>query len=304
MDALCDRARDLWLAGDGEPAVRLWSQAADAGSIRAAYNLGVVAESRDDMDEARRWYGIAADADPPYPLALYNLSVIAIADGDLVVAAELAERAADSGVALGAFNRAQIASWASDIATAKRWWVRADELGDEGAAAYNLGIHANQDGDKTEARRWFERSAERGYPDGMNNFGVFLRQEGDLAGSVELYERAAEAGSALAMRNLAELAQLEGRAGDAQRWLSLAAESDGEEDQAVPLPSLPANLGGAGQRPSMDGQLEALFRDGTSGDPSPTGTASHPGRFCTECGQERHGDGKFCIHCGARAQEP
>lgn len=270
LDALCDQARDLWLADNAEPAIALWRRAADGGSARGMYNLGVVAESRGDKEEACRQYELAAAFDPPYPLALYNLSVIALSDKEMERAASLAEQAAEAGVALAAFNRGQMASWESDISTAQRWWELADELGDDGAAAYNLGIHANDDGDRDAARHWFQHSAEKGYPDGMNNFGVFLRQEGDLAGSLELYERAAAAGSALARSNLDELAA--------------------EERRNRPAPPAASRRAAASWQSARPAPADA------TGSASATGQASS---FCTGCGQALSPGARFCAECGA-----
>jgi TPR repeat protein len=298
LNSLCDQARDLWHAGEAEAAVNLWTRAADAGSARAVYNLGYVAESRGDRPEAERLYTIAASADPPFPLAIYNLSVFAIADQKLDLAVELSEKAAALGVAMAALNRGQIASWASDITTAKVWWERAAELGDDGSSAYNLGIHATDEGDRASARRWFERSAELGYPDGMNNFGVLLRQEGDLAGSMEMYERAAEAGSTLAMGNLAELAESTGRMAEAEQWLQRAADA-GDEAAAAKLTRIRSHPSPTAQAQNMpQPQRWSLTPPASTVNDAPAGTTGLSA-FCNQCGARFQAEDKFCSQCGA-----
>lgn len=305
-EVLCDQALELFNASDTPGAVRLWQQAADLGSSRGLYNLGVVAEGRGDTDEAKRLYGLACACEPPFPLAFHNLAGMAIADDELDLAAELAETAAELGVAQGAFNRAQIALWADDMDTARHWWRRAVDLGDE-TAAYNLGMSAKIDGDETAAQEWFRIAAERGSADGMNDYAVGLRIAGDHDEAHVWFERAAASGSTNAMRNLGDITLLDGDVDQARNWYEQAA-AGGDEAASEQLALLqdpilrrasstnspPSTSPKKFSMPSHDSPLQS--GDGVSGGGLPPSNSI----FCTSCGHRLGEQDRFCIECGTQ----
>jgi len=299
LELMCDEALALLHAGNVDGATAIWTRAAEHGSPRAMYNLGYQAEARGEITEAKRLYQLAADADTPYALAVYNLSVLAIGEQDLDLGAELSERAAALGVPQAAHNRGQLFSWADDIESAKMWWSQGAQLGN-GSSAYNLGICADADGDSTAARSWFERAAELGHADGINNVGVALMKEGNRVAAMDHYERAAEAGSVLAMNNLSELAQLDGRRADAIAWMQRAADT-GDETSKQRLASLqnPApersRITTATQPPQRPDWNSVTPVQVTSQATSQVSLAP-----CGNCGASRPGGGKYCVACGAK----
>lgn len=302
LEAMCERALAAWLASDPNTAVSIWTQAAALGSPRAHYNLGVVAEEEGDIDRALAYFEEAANAQSPYPRALYNLS-IHVRDIDKERAALLAERAADLGLAAAAYNLGQWAMWDEDYVTASRWWRRAMDLGD-GQAAYNLAIQLDRDGDPDGARETFWRSAELGYPDGMNNVAVMLRADGEDDEALAWCERAAAAGSTLAMRNLADLATEEGQSSLASTWLQSAADL-GDEVAQIELARL-ANH--STLMPKAAPKSGAIWMDRqessdaveASHQAQPVGVVVGGGsRFCVLCGTQRMEGGRFCTGCGA-----
>ena len=91
-EALCDQALELYNAGDHEQAAGLWRRAADAGSTRACYNLGIDADEAGDLAEAKWWFTLASTGEPPHGLAMNNLAVFLIDEGDLEQAMVWSER--------------------------------------------------------------------------------------------------------------------------------------------------------------------------------------------------------------------
>jgi hypothetical protein len=137
--------------------------------MRATWNLANQCEGDGDIHEATRLYGIAASAQPPYPLAVHKLSLLALKAGDRERSKLLAEQAADLGVVDAAHNRGVLAEMESDVGSAKYWWERADAMGDgHGESAYSLGVHAQRDQDVEAARRWLARAADLGNEAALN----------------------------------------------------------------------------------------------------------------------------------------
>ena len=285
LEAMCQQAVDLWEAGQAAEAEALWRDAAEQGSGRAMYNLGVVALESGDGAHAEAWFERGASVTPPYPDAVHALSILAM-DVDHARAALLAEQAAELGVVAAAFNRGQIALWSEDFPTAKRWWRQAADLGDE-QAAYNLAIQLQNEGDEDAARVMFWRSAELGHPDGMNNVAVFLRLDDEDDEALDWYTRAAEAGSTLAMRNLAEIADEDGRSEEAAVWLQQAADLG----DPVAVSRLQSRT-----RVTRTSGVKVGIAWGAADVVHP----AYANRYCTECGSVIDVTDRFCPACGTK----
>ncbi|MDS1136235.1 tetratricopeptide repeat protein [Nitratireductor indicus] len=194
------------VARDAEQAVKWYTMAAEAGSVRAAYNLGAVYEqglgvaSNDAL--AAEWYAKAAESWDPYAafkLAMMyregrgvkrdekrarELLIIAGKNGDAGIAALLLEPAmagdADAQFALGTILYGKTAG-VQDQVKAIEWFHKAAEQG-QANAQYKIGElfaygSAGQK-DPVRAAKWILMAAERGLSAAQVHIGV-MYQHGD-----------------------------------------------------------------------------------------------------------------------------
>lgn len=291
LEVMCDRARDLDVAGQKDEAITIWTNAARHGSSRALYNLGVIAIDSGE-EEALKYFTPAAESDPPNGDAYHALSILAW-DHDLRRAAALAERAAELGVAAAAYNMGQIAQENGEPEIAFRWWSRAVELGDC-EAVYNLGVYYLNQDDEESAAGMFQRSAELGYPDGMNNHAVLLRKDDEYDEAMEWYLRGADAGSVLAMNNLADIALDEGRPDEARQWWQKAA--DAGDASAISRLDAFTSISKGRSKTSPEWEVASLGSarratvDRTNSKDSPTENS----RYCTQCGAQAAAVSNYC----------
>ena len=111
-----------------------------------------------------------------------------------------------------------------DFVTAKSWWERAAELGNSDAMNNLAGI-ADEAGDLKGAKSWWERAADAGNAGAMFNLGVIAKEAGDLKGRKSWYVRAADAGNSVAMFELGVMASEDGDLKGAKSWWERAADA-------------------------------------------------------------------------------
>lgn len=168
-------------AGDAAKARALYLEASKAGHAVAMVNLGAMIED-DEPEQARDWYGKAAELDNV--LGLYNLAV-AYASGiggpvDAAKAIEFYRKAMDQGDSVAAYNLAV--------------------LYDEGKLV---------DRDMAQAIKLYEVAVQGGNIDAMVNLAItFEKGDGvtvDKAAALALFERAAALGDQEAVEQAARL---------------------------------------------------------------------------------------------------
>lgn len=169
------------VAGD---AIAACAEAVEAnpGERRYAFELGRAHHAASRFEEARVWYGKAAEAG----------SAIAMNNTGLLYAT-------GSGVA-------------SDFEEARRWFEQAAEAGNVAAMGNLAALYRNGRGvdrDLAEARRWYAKAAEGGSAVAMDALAL-LYQDGaggpaDLDTARSLFEQAVALGDSYAMLNLGRL---------------------------------------------------------------------------------------------------
>jgi tetratricopeptide (TPR) repeat protein len=149
----------LRAAGDLDGAERWFQRAADAGSIGALYNLGLVAKDRGDSETAeRRFLRVAemGDAD-----AMVHVGRFRSDEGDLDAAEHWYRKAAETGNLMGVANVGSILQKRGDLAGAKSWFLRAADAGNAGAMG-SLGYLFEIQGETENAKEWYAKGVEAG----------------------------------------------------------------------------------------------------------------------------------------------
>ncbi|MFA1542160.1 tetratricopeptide repeat protein [Actinomadura monticuli] len=144
-----------WEAGlDGD--ARTWlDRAARTGDPWAMFELG---RSVQEPDEAERWYRRAAEAGAG--IAMNNLAVQHVLEGEHAEAERWFRRAADAGNVDGTANLGRLKLEAGDLRDAETWLTAAVEQG-HGGAAEQLACLLADAGRTEEAEVWRARSAAR-----------------------------------------------------------------------------------------------------------------------------------------------
>ena len=85
-------------------------------------------------------------------------------------------------------------------------WIEHATVTGDADACYNVGLlflfGQGVDADAEEARQWFQKSAEKGHHEGMNNLATLHAQNGNYQEAAKWFEKAAKAGDDMAARNL------------------------------------------------------------------------------------------------------
>ena len=180
-------------------------EAAESGDPVAAYNLGVISEDEDRIDEAMRWYRAAAEADDPD--AATNLANLLIQEADRVMDEAhswLAKAAAAGQVqaqfTLGAMNQNGQGT-PVNIPAAIKWYTEAARQGMADAQLELAKIYYNGDNgvvDYTSARHWLEKAALQGIAEAQFGMGM-LYYEGkacvvDMEKALDWFEMASSSG--------------------------------------------------------------------------------------------------------------
>ena len=208
---LCMDGMTAYIAKDYDAAVPLFTMAAENGSAKAKYMLGMCCYDGtgvdEDWDAAFRWFYKAAKQD--YLDALYRLGVC----------------------------YEQAIGTKRDMEKALVWWVKAAKLGlGHAEAQYRAGSTAIIEfGEYDDGIAWLRRSAEQGNPFAMRFLG-FVYAGKDKAESDEWYRKAVEAlyqaakqGDPRAQHDLAGLYRdgigVPKDSDEAGKWFELAAKN-------------------------------------------------------------------------------
>jgi TPR repeat protein len=241
-------------------AMHWYEAAAKQNNADAFFNLAVIHETGEtgsvNREKALECYEAAARLH--HVGALFNLGNFWRATGapDAFRAAHYYEEAAEQGHAAAAFNLGWMYEHGSgvdkDLDTARRWYSRAAELGDQEAALCVASILLEEDPAAgsalyEEAILWCRRAAEAGNRDAQFNLGLLLDQSPNdhLAEAIVWYSRAAAAGHDGAQVALAEICR--DGAGDSipdpnrAREMFEAAARQGNSDAAFGLGEMFAN---------------------------------------------------------------
>ena len=206
---LCMDGMTAYHAKDYDAAVALFTKAAEKGSAKAKYMLGVCCYDGtgvdEDWDAAFRWFYKAGKQD--YTHALYRLGVCC----------------------------EQAVGTERDMEKALFCWVKAAKL-DHAESQYRAGSTAiTEFGEYDDGIAWLRRSAEQGNPFAMRFLG-FVFEGKDRAESDEWYKKAAEAlyhaakqGDPRAQHDLAGLYRdglgVTKDSAEADKWFALAAKN-------------------------------------------------------------------------------
>ena len=197
-----------------------FSKAAEAGSVDAAFNLGILHAGPGEERTALRWYERAAAAG--HTEAALQVGIALLRDGDEQGAERHLRCAAGGGSAearLPAGRRARTrrappadrAGLGEPVAARRRPSARS---GTSGPPSRGTGVPrcgsaccAAARGDVVDAARWYREAAEAGSRNGAFNLGLLLAREGSEPEAALWWTRAAEAGHGRAALRLALLAR-------------------------------------------------------------------------------------------------
>jgi uncharacterized protein len=152
-------------AGEHQVAERAWRVAADAGGIGgivAEYNLGLLLQQRDELEEAEHWWRRAANAG--LHDAEYNLGLLLQQRDDLEEAEHWLRRAANAGLHDAEYNLGSLLYLRGNLEEAEHWLRRAANAGNRNGQMW-LGILLEGSGRLLEAKRWYECASDFGHQD-------------------------------------------------------------------------------------------------------------------------------------------
>ncbi|MFE8032844.1 trypsin-like peptidase domain-containing protein [Thiohalocapsa marina] len=253
-----DSAFELGMAavdrGDYETARQMFAIEAEAGSLAAQVNLGVIYSNgygvKQNYAEAARWYRMAAeqgDADAQSNLGVMYDKGYGVPQND-ADAVRWYRQAAEQGDAGAQYNLGVMLSngrgITPNVAEAVRWFRMAAEQGDADAQ-YLLALMYRDGGgvpkDDAEAVRWFRMAAEQGHVGAQNDLGSMYTNGSDVEKNQEVaaqwYRMAADQGQAVAQLNLGMM-YLKGVGVErdetvALRWFKMAAEQGLTKAQSI-----------------------------------------------------------------------
>jgi TPR repeat protein len=193
------RAAVLWRAGRSSEAEDLYRSAAEANSVRAMNNLGVLLSYRGGFDEALRWH----------------------------------QRAVDTGDARALTCIGMIHSRQGNVAEAEGFYRRAISAGDRAALRIlsNLIDHRRELDRMVDLYRW---AVACGHDDAIPSLAGYVSLQGDREEAEALYRRAVGAGDVSALLGLAGLLRKDGRAAETNTDYRTAVEG-GQKSSLVLL---------------------------------------------------------------------
>ncbi len=203
-------------------AERAIRKAADAGHVRAMFNLGVLLNDQGETDEAERWWRKAADAGNTD--AMSNLGLLLNDQGEPDEAEWWCRRAAGAGGTDAMSNLGLLLNDEGETDEAEWWWRKAADAGETGAIS-NLGALLYERGEVEEAERWCRRAADAGDTVAMSNLAGLLFRRGKVDEAERWCRSAVDAGLTGAMLNLGFLLKDRGETGEAEQWWRKAADA-------------------------------------------------------------------------------
>ncbi|MFB6654123.1 tetratricopeptide repeat protein, partial [Streptomyces microflavus] len=176
-----------------------YRQAAEAGHIRAMFNLAHLLQQAGREEEGEGFYRRAVEAGNTR--AMFNLAHVLVDAGRGEEAEVFYRRAVEAGHTDAMFNLGHLLADAGRGEEAEVFYRRAVEAGNT-RAMVNLGNLLVDAGRGEEAEVFYRRAVEAGHTGAMFNLGNLLRQAGRGEGAEDFYRRAVEAGDTDAMFNL------------------------------------------------------------------------------------------------------
>lgn len=222
-------------------AAALYAKAAKAGSVRAAYNLGVFYLRGDgvkkDLGGAFNYFSQAAAKE--HLGALYNLGYcyekgVGTAV-DKIKACACYERAAKAGYAAaqyayGCFMESGLGG-VRDYGVAVSMYERAARQGmSEADVALGLmyGTGTGVNADREKAKSYYKSAAQAGDEIGLYNYGCMVRDDGLIKEAKSAFNEAAAKGYTPAMFNLGKLSEQEGDRAAALKYFRIGAQAGDE----------------------------------------------------------------------------
>jgi TPR repeat protein len=124
---------------------------------------------------------------------------------------------------------------------ARSWYEKSAQAGDADSN-YNLGVMNEEEGRLSDAEVMYREASDAGHPGAENNLALLLENAGKLDEAEEFYRKAAEAGNTLAQYNLGLLFSKVGKLSEAEHFFRKAA-SEGDPEAQNNLASLLENAG-------------------------------------------------------------
>ncbi len=218
-----------------------YRKAANEGSVRAMYNLGVLSLRGDGVkkDEKAAFEYFREAAKRSHLGAQYNLGYC-YENGvgtqvDLVKAQKAYEKSAYGGYPAAQYAYACFLdkglAGTVDSANAARFYKRAAKNGCTGAYVALGLMYVSGTGmpvDRSKAKEYFYKAAQADDVTGYYNYGCLLRDEGDLREASEAFETAVKKGYVPAMFNLGKLAEASGNLSVAKKYYDMGADKGDE----------------------------------------------------------------------------
>lgn len=199
--------------------------------LEAVRQLGFVARSCGDIDDALRLFREAADAGNR--TACRNVAWLAWEQGDRETAEDYYQRGAEAGDPAAMFGLGWVMERLDRPVHAERWYTAAAEAG-EVRALRNLGELARRAGNFEVAASWLRRALGAGDAVAAFPLASIARETGDLVEAETLYKAAAEAGVTTATTSLGWLSHGQGKVSTAMlHFLTAAAAGDGRGAASV-----------------------------------------------------------------------
>ncbi|GGX01242.1 tetratricopeptide repeat protein [Streptomyces noursei] len=168
----------------------VFQRAADAGDRSALHNLGLLAESLGEGDEAERWFRRAAEAGEPQSAG--RLGRMLAEQGEGKAAEPLLETAAEAGDAEAATLLGKV------LRGRAQHWLAVGQQGGSPEAAHLLGDLLFGSGDKDGACASYQKAIRAGYAQVAASYAALLLWRGE-GGEAEIWiRRAVDAGDEVA----------------------------------------------------------------------------------------------------------
>jgi TPR repeat protein len=147
-------------------AIRAYEQLAADGDLTAMCRLGECYDAQGDLEQTELWYRRAAQAGSA--AGAYCFASVLLERGDRAGAVRWFKKAARRGHASAMFNLSHLRRFPWQTG----WWLRRAVRAGERGAMNNLAVILKQNGRIAAARRWYLRAIELGDPYAKGNLDV------------------------------------------------------------------------------------------------------------------------------------
>jgi TPR repeat protein len=222
LEAFMNHA-DFYSKSNPELEKSILTEAAQFNYAPAQNRLGVISQEAGDLELAADWYNKAADQELDY--ALFNLGNLEWNAGNRDSAKGWFLKAAEQGLANAQDMLGDYSVELGDLDSAKEWYIKAAEQGFQHSQD-SLGDLAYDAGDIEAAKDWYNKAAEQDFAPAQHSLGLIAADGGDLELAKEWYTKAAEQGHAYSQNRLGVMAANAGDLELAKEWYTKALESD------------------------------------------------------------------------------